>query len=57
MFDGACHFDAGGDTQLVEDVPHVRLHGLAAQVQRGRDLAIRLAVGRERGDLELTLGQ
>ena len=55
--DGPRHLDAGGDAQLDEDVAHVRLDRLAAEEEGGRDLAVRLAVGRHGRDLELALRQ
>ena len=57
VFDRASDLDPGRDAQLLEDVTHVRLDGLAAQEELCCDLAIRLAVCCQRGDLELTLGQ
>src|SRR5262249_59305642 len=56
-FDGPRYLDARRDAELDEDVAHVRLDRLLAEVERARDLAVRLAFGDECRDLELARRQ
>ena len=53
----ARHLHPRAHVELAEDVAHVRLDGLDAQEQLGRDLRVGAAVGDERGDLGLAFGQ
>ena len=50
------NLDARGDVELVEDVAQMRLHGLAADEERRRDLGVGTPVHDEVGDLPLAVG-
>src|SRR3954471_7675363 len=43
--------------ELAQDVPHVHVHGAAAEEQLLRHLRVRLALGEQADDLELTAGE
>jgi hypothetical protein len=46
---------AVGQVQLLQDVPHVRLHRLLGDAERQRDLLVRMATGDLGEDLPLAL--